>query len=171
MDTTGKILSINEALYRLILMILTLGQGVHSMPVPTDIPMCTASETAQYRLTFTGKWSQAAFPKQYPVYRPPAQWSNIIGESTASCLSLVTVLVEGVELCSDWVEYEEAKVENYIQKRRSPDWLEYQKNMAEMSLTECYWFVCPQRCNHLGNPPKILKNIKTQLDAVYINLR
>lgn len=50
------------------------------MPVPTDVPMCTASETAQYRLTFTGKWSQAAFPKQYPVYRPPAQWSNLIGK-------------------------------------------------------------------------------------------
>lgn len=144
MDTTGKILSINEALYRLILMILTLGQGVHSMPVPTDIPMCTASETAQYRLTFTGKWSQAAFPKQYPVYRPPAQWSNIIGESTASCLSLVTVLVVGVELCSDWVEYEEAKVENYIQKNpeKKKPWFvriseEHGRNVSDWMLLIC----------------------------------
>ncbi|KAI4819406.1 hypothetical protein KUCAC02_004653 [Chaenocephalus aceratus] len=79
MDTTRNILSFSEALYHLILMMLTLGQGVHSMPVPTDVPMCTASETAQYKLTFSGKWNQAAFPKQYPMYRPPAQWSNLIG--------------------------------------------------------------------------------------------
>lgn len=84
MDTTRNILSTSEALYHLIVMMLTLGQGVHSMPVPTDIPLCTASETAQYSLTFSGKWTQAAFPKQYPVYRPPAQWSNLIGKWTAS---------------------------------------------------------------------------------------
>uniref|UniRef100_A0A8C2WSW9 Spondin 2b, extracellular matrix protein n=1 Tax=Cyclopterus lumpus TaxID=8103 RepID=A0A8C2WSW9_CYCLU len=56
----------------------------HSMPVPTDGPVCTASETAQYKLTFFGKWTRAAFPKQYPVYRPPAQWSNLIGVTHSS---------------------------------------------------------------------------------------
>lgn len=66
-------------LYPVIVLMLTLGHGVNPMPVPTDVPMCTASEAVQYRLTFTGKWTQAAFPKQYPVYRPPAQWSNLIG--------------------------------------------------------------------------------------------
>lgn len=84
MDTTRNTLSISEALYHLSVMMLTLGHGGQSMPVPTDVPMCTASETAQYRLTFTGKWTQAAFPKQYPVYRPPAQWSNLIGKSIIS---------------------------------------------------------------------------------------
>lgn len=95
MDTTRSIFSISEALYHLIVMMLTLSEGVHSMPVPTDVPMCTATETAQYRLMFTGKWTQAAFPKQYPVYRPPAQWSNLIGKYTASwcqtVLSLATI--------------------------------------------------------------------------------
>lgn len=70
----------SEALSHLMVMMLILGQGVQSMPVPTDVPMCTASEPAQYRITFTGKWSKAAFPKQYPIFRPPAQWSNIIGK-------------------------------------------------------------------------------------------
>lgn len=89
MDTTRNILSISEALYHLIVVMLTLGQGVHSLPVPTDVPMCTASETAQYRLTFSGKWTQAAFPKQYPVYRPPAQWSNLIGKCAANWCQIV----------------------------------------------------------------------------------
>ncbi|XP_060936041.1 spondin-2b [Limanda limanda] len=79
MDTTRNLLSIAAAFSHLVVILLTLGQGVQAMPVPTDVPMCTASEPAQYRLTFTGKWSRAAFPKQYPVYRPPAQWSNLIG--------------------------------------------------------------------------------------------
>lgn len=69
-----------EALYHLLVAMLTLGGGVQSMPVPTDVPMCTASEPAHYKLTFNGKWSRSAFPKQYPVYRPPAQWSNIVGK-------------------------------------------------------------------------------------------
>lgn len=80
MDTTRNALTFSNPLHHLLVIVLVVSQ-CHSMPVPTDVPMCTASETAQYRLTFTGKWTQAAFPKQYPVYRPPAQWSNLIGKS------------------------------------------------------------------------------------------
>ncbi|KAM4733250.1 spondin-2b [Anableps anableps] len=84
METSRKMLSISDALHHLLVMMLTVIPGVSSMPVPTDVPVCTASETAQYSLTFTGKWTQAAFPKQYPVYRPPAQWSNLIGVTHSS---------------------------------------------------------------------------------------
>lgn len=70
-----------EAFTHLLVVLWTLGGGVQPMPVPTDVPMCTALEPAHYKLTFTGKWSRSAFPKQYPVYRPPAQWSNIVGKS------------------------------------------------------------------------------------------
>lgn len=81
MDTGSHIIS--EAQYYLFVILLTMGRGIQAMPVPTDIPMCMASEPAHYQLTFTGKWSQSAFPKQYPVYRPPAQWSNIVGKYSA----------------------------------------------------------------------------------------
>ncbi|XP_072898333.1 spondin-2b [Hemitrygon akajei] len=43
-----------------------------------DEPLCTARGRAKYSLVFTGKWSHTAFPKQYPLYRPPAQWSPLI---------------------------------------------------------------------------------------------
>ncbi len=49
------------------------------MPVDVDRE-CMATSTAKYRLTFTGQWAQTAFPKHYPLYRPPAQWSPVIGE-------------------------------------------------------------------------------------------
>ncbi|XP_077589543.1 spondin-2b [Stigmatopora nigra] len=85
MDTWTCFSSEIKAFYRLMVVTLvTLGHGVQPMPVPTDVPMCTASEPAQYSLTFTGKWSPAAFPKQYPVYRPPAQWSNLVGVTHSS---------------------------------------------------------------------------------------
>ncbi|XP_058923404.1 spondin-2 isoform X1 [Kogia breviceps] len=41
--------------------------------------MCTAQPLAKYSITFTGKWTQASFPKQYPMFRPPAQWSPLLG--------------------------------------------------------------------------------------------
>lgn len=50
-----------------------------SLPVGDD-SLCSAEELAKYSITFTGKWSQAAFPKQYPLYRPPAQWSAMLGK-------------------------------------------------------------------------------------------
>ncbi|XP_020562049.1 spondin-2 isoform X1 [Oryzias latipes] len=79
METAMTALFLSGALCHLLVLMIGLSQGVHSVPVPTDLPMCTASEPAQYSLTFSGKWTRAAFPKQYPVYRPPAQWSNLIG--------------------------------------------------------------------------------------------
>ncbi|NWU59939.1 SPON2 protein, partial [Dromas ardeola] len=49
---------------------------------------CTAEELAKYSIIFTGKWSQTAFPKQYPLYRPPAQWSSMLGVTHSSDYSM-----------------------------------------------------------------------------------
>ncbi|XP_033275537.1 spondin-2 isoform X2 [Orcinus orca] len=51
-------------------------------------PMCTAQPLAKYSITFTGKWSQASFPKQYPLFRPPAQWSSLLGAAHSPDYSL-----------------------------------------------------------------------------------
>lgn len=73
-----KITSTNCWLYCVTLMLSVL-PGVPAMPVDVD-RVCMAPSTAKYRLSFAGKWSQTAFPKHYPLYRPPAQWSPIFGE-------------------------------------------------------------------------------------------
>nr|XP_020652724.1 spondin-2 [Pogona vitticeps]XP_020652725.1 spondin-2 [Pogona vitticeps]XP_020652726.1 spondin-2 [Pogona vitticeps] len=59
-------------------LLLTLLSCVTCVPLDDD-SVCTAEELATYSVVFTGKWSQAAFPKQYPLYRPPAQWSSLLG--------------------------------------------------------------------------------------------
>ncbi|ELR60808.1 Spondin-2 [Bos mutus] len=61
--------------------------GVAGQPLGAE-PMCTAQPLARYSITFTGKWSQASFPKQYPLFRPPAQWSSLLGAAHSSDYSL-----------------------------------------------------------------------------------
>lgn len=48
---------------------------------PLNGSECTARGPASYLLVFTGQWSPQAFPKQYPLFRPPAQWSKLMGKN------------------------------------------------------------------------------------------
>ena len=41
---------------------------------------CDADKLAVYRVVFDTFWDRETFPKQYPEWRPPAQWSKLIGE-------------------------------------------------------------------------------------------
>ncbi|XP_062331832.1 spondin-2b [Osmerus eperlanus] len=85
MEKVKNIFCPNSLPHQLTTLTLTLLGLALPMPMPNpDESGCTASETAKYSLTFTGKWSQMAFPKQYPLYRPPAQWSPLIGVTHSS---------------------------------------------------------------------------------------
>ncbi|KAG9479496.1 hypothetical protein GDO78_011502 [Eleutherodactylus coqui] len=66
--------------YKVVLTVLSIVGYSSCLPLSED-PICTAEEIAKYRIVFTGRWSQTAFPKQYPLYRPPAQWSSLLGKS------------------------------------------------------------------------------------------
>ncbi|XP_063781020.1 spondin-2 isoform X2 [Pseudophryne corroboree] len=71
------------ACYKVFLTVLSIIVG-YSSCLPLSEDMCTAEEIAKYSIVFTGKWSQSSFPKQYPLYRPPAQWSSLLGVSHSS---------------------------------------------------------------------------------------
>ncbi|KAL5021556.1 hypothetical protein ScPMuIL_000711 [Solemya velum] len=49
---------------------------------------CNDKFLAEYNLTFYGDWSPRIFTKDYPKYRPPAQWSKLIGRSHDTTYSL-----------------------------------------------------------------------------------
>ncbi|XP_041699384.1 spondin-2 isoform X2 [Coregonus clupeaformis] len=83
MESGMKLSSTSSVVHWLASLTLTLLGSVHPMPVTID-PVCMADTTAKYSLTFTGMWSQTSFPKQYPIYRPPAQWSPLIGVTHSS---------------------------------------------------------------------------------------
>ncbi|KAM5193577.1 spondin-2 [Mantella aurantiaca] len=67
----------------LVLTALLIAGYCSCLPLSEDA-ICAAEEIAKYSIIFTGKWSQASFPKQYPLYRPPAQWSSLLGVSHSS---------------------------------------------------------------------------------------
>lgn len=43
-------------------------------------PMCKGQGMAKYNMTFETFWTEERFPKQFPTFRPHAQWSKLIGE-------------------------------------------------------------------------------------------
>ncbi|CAL1264985.1 unnamed protein product [Larinioides sclopetarius] len=42
---------------------------------------CPADVLVMYRMVLHTEWSEEKFPKQYPEWRPPAQWSVVAGRS------------------------------------------------------------------------------------------
>ncbi|KAG8453364.1 hypothetical protein GDO86_000122 [Hymenochirus boettgeri] len=69
--------------YVIALAILSVVEYSNSLPLSEE-SICTAEEHVKYSIIFTGKWSQTSFPKQYPLYRPPAQWSTLLGATHSS---------------------------------------------------------------------------------------
>lgn len=42
--------------------------------------LCDPDKLMVYKVTLATHWSRTLFPKQYPEWRPPAQWSKVIGK-------------------------------------------------------------------------------------------
>lgn len=40
---------------------------------------CDADRLAVYSLRMEAQWNRELFPKQFPEWRPPAQWSRLVG--------------------------------------------------------------------------------------------
>ena len=45
-----------------------------------SINTCDANRLIVYRVYLNTMWNRDVFPKQYPEWRPPAQWSKLVGE-------------------------------------------------------------------------------------------
>lgn len=75
MENPSPAAALGRALWALLLATL----GAAGLPRGGE-SVCSARAPAKYSITFTGKWSQTAFPKQYPMFRPPAQWSSLLGK-------------------------------------------------------------------------------------------
>lgn len=54
--------------------------SVTQTPGP-DLGACPPDKLTAYRVVLHTFWTREMFPKHYPEWRPPAQWSKLIGES------------------------------------------------------------------------------------------
>ncbi|CAB3375556.1 Hypothetical predicted protein [Cloeon dipterum] len=52
-----------------------------SAAVVASAHACPADTLAVYRVVLDTHWTKELFPKQYPEFRPPAQWSRLLGRS------------------------------------------------------------------------------------------
>lgn len=50
---------------------------------------CDVARLVVYRMNLRTFWSEEKFPKSYPKFRPPAQWSTVFGEHKSVKLLLV----------------------------------------------------------------------------------
>lgn len=41
---------------------------------------CDSQKMTVYKVLVETAWDREVFPKQYPEWRPPAQWSKVVGE-------------------------------------------------------------------------------------------
>lgn len=52
---------------------------------------CAQEKLAVYNLKFEANWGEDNFPKQYPLWRPPAQWSKTVGFSHGTAMQLFSI--------------------------------------------------------------------------------
>lgn len=48
--------------------------------VSCDMDSCNPDKMTVYRMVLHTYWTREKFPKHYPDWRPPAQWSKIYGK-------------------------------------------------------------------------------------------
>jgi hypothetical protein len=63
-----------------LLLALVLPALAVAAPSPADTDACNPDKMTVYRMVLHTYWTREKFPKHYPDWRPPAQWSKIYGE-------------------------------------------------------------------------------------------
>ena len=61
--------------------------------------LCDPDKLMVYKVTLATHWSRTLFPKQYPEWRPPAQWSKVIGKFVIPIKMFPTVRILCIDKC------------------------------------------------------------------------
>ena len=73
------------------MMVISAQAEKSSWSSSSDIP-CQSTKLVVYKVTFSTFWDREKFPKQYPEFRPPAQWSKLVGKRSGFFSFLVKQL-------------------------------------------------------------------------------
>lgn len=93
MDAGSKNGVVYSALYfGIIILIISAADAVGGQSSDAAAA-CRAEPIVKYSLTLQTFWARKYFPKQYPRYRPRAQWSKLIGKSKNAQPNLVVSVV------------------------------------------------------------------------------
>lgn len=67
-----------DRMARLLLALLLPALAIAAPTADTDA--CNPDKMTVYRMVLHTYWTREKFPKHYPDWRPPAQWSKVYGE-------------------------------------------------------------------------------------------
>lgn len=71
---------LQRLLASLALLVLAVSQCAGATTV-SQTSTCDPNKLTVYKVMVQTAWSREVFPKQYPEWRPPAQWSKVVGRS------------------------------------------------------------------------------------------
>jgi len=80
--------------------LLLLLNPVLALDISKEPSPCRPDILAVYKLTLSTNWNKESFPRQYPLWRPPAQWSKTLGFSHTEKFNLFSLgqgVSEGVK--------------------------------------------------------------------------
>lgn len=72
--------SIKEILIVMLIIVTSCLAKPRSSKSSSDPSTCDPDKLMVYKVSLATHWSRTLFPKQYPEWRPPAQWSKLIGK-------------------------------------------------------------------------------------------
>lgn len=64
---------------KLLIVIVMFVSSVLSRPAAKE-SLCQPDHLTVYRVVLTTFWNEQNFPKHFPQWRPPAQWSKVVGK-------------------------------------------------------------------------------------------
>ncbi|KAI8499491.1 Spondin-2 [Branchiostoma belcheri] len=68
----------------------------------SEVPCKGDTAKQKYTLVFEGLWSEKRFPKQYPIYRPKASWSSLVGKLTEMNVAVFVLRTIKASLTDIW---------------------------------------------------------------------
>lgn len=81
-----SVISSSSSHRRLVVVTLTLiaALGLQEAKGDANNLKCQSTKLVVYKVTFSTFWDRETFPKQYPEWRPPPQWSKLVGKQTVA---------------------------------------------------------------------------------------
>ena len=75
-----------SSLFFVLIAVVAHPSSILQYSVTAEASNCHSNRLVRYKVIFQTHWDRKLFPRQYPEWRPPAQWSKLVGEYTTNVI-------------------------------------------------------------------------------------
>ena len=79
---------------------------------------CQSTKLVVYQVTFKTFWDREKFPKQYPEWRPPAQWSKLIGKTNNIWIFAPKIEINPILFSVGWALFHKCRAGLTFKKKK-----------------------------------------------------